>query len=186
MRQAEARLPLWLECVGRCLDRAAAGSPVRTLAHSFPAGSGDRRGERECAICLSGPQEAVAIRLTACGHPFCDDCIRKYVAARSRHADHPCPLCRSPLELATLLAAGVDLPGASEACDAQTRLHFSQLAIENAAFSLNIISELPDASDSDGEPGGSRDFAYFAGLFPPPQPEPPTVAVAAPAPSEVA
>lgn len=55
------------------------------------------RGDNSCSICwLSAPELSTTLRVTKCGHMFCDGCLGSYALKRPPGAV-PCPLCRLPL-----------------------------------------------------------------------------------------
>jgi len=44
------------------------------------------------------------VRLTSCGHPFHDACLRNYVSRQQVATTAPCPLCKQTLTASTLEA----------------------------------------------------------------------------------
>ena len=47
----------------------------------------------ECPICLE--QYNDPMRLSGCGHTFCNECITKHVQGRAEYSQR-CPLCKQP------------------------------------------------------------------------------------------
>ena len=69
----------------------------------------------DCAICLLAPPALdTPLRLTSCGHAFCEHCIGQYaLKLMPPHVAVPCPLCRTPLstsELPAHLVLSVQVP----------------------------------------------------------------------------
>ena len=71
----------------------------------------DEHGE-ECPVCL-GDVDCI----TACGHAFCTECIRKLV----RGAHFSCPICREHLKATQVAAVAPRRPGAHERCTSKMR-----------------------------------------------------------------
>ena len=76
---------------------------------------GTKSAEASCAICLTAPP-----LLTACGHPFCESCMRSYVLSklekenRIENFELPCPMCKQallPQEIEVVLSDGTASPG---------------------------------------------------------------------------
>ena len=74
----------------------------------------------ECPICL---QEASSLQTTACGHSFCESCLRQHIEMHPVDGGVSCPVCRQPMRPADMPKGVVPRapPGRSTAAPDQRR-----------------------------------------------------------------
>lgn len=84
------------------------GMPIFVdLVPELPPGLGTRDKPFEldpgqCAICLTSPDEPIALR---CQHEFCRNCIQHwYRPGASARANKTCPVCRAPIRRADVFS----------------------------------------------------------------------------------
>lgn len=81
--------------VSNVFRRRGSGAAADDYSDGRVSAPTEKVEEEECAICLGHRISDCA--LPACNHRFCKDCLRDWVAQ-----DATCPLCREPIDRATL------------------------------------------------------------------------------------